>query len=132
MASCPVATQDIAVNLKNRQTAIEKARYGPLQPELPNVGFWMDKAKMWHTTVADAKGSRCKNCAAFIQTKEMLACIEDGLGDEPGNAALAIMGLANLGYCEIFDFKCAGDRTCDAWVTGGPVTSVTIKGRGGR
>jgi hypothetical protein len=22
-----------------------------------------------------------------------------------------------LGYCEIFDFKCAASRTCDAWVT---------------
>jgi len=29
---------------------------------------------------------------------------------------------ANLGYCELFDFKCAGDRTCDAWITGGPIT----------
>ena len=29
---------------------------------------------------------------------------------------------ANLGYCELFDFKCAGDRTCDAWITGGPLT----------
>jgi hypothetical protein len=25
-----------------------------------------------------------------------------------------------LGYCEIFDFKCAASRTCDAWVVGGP------------
>lgn len=28
--------------------------------------------------------------------------------------------LADLGYCEIFDFKCAANRTCDAWVVGGP------------
>jgi len=126
MAACPVATQDIAANLANRQVAIDKARYGPLQPEEPNLSFWMNKAKMWHTTVTDAKGSRCKNCAAFIQTNEMLTCIQNGLGDEPGNASLAIMGLANLGYCEIFDFKCAGDRTCDAWVTGGPTTSLRV------
>ena len=127
MASCPPATRDIAVNLKNRQTAIDKARYGPMQPELPNPAFWADKGRMWKVSAEQAKQSRCKNCSAFIQTKQMLQCIEDGLGDEPGNAALAIMKLADLGYCEIFDFKCAGDRTCDAWVTGGPVTSVTIK-----
>jgi hypothetical protein len=30
--------------------------------------------------------------------------------------------LADLGYCEIFDFKCAASRTCDAWVVGGPNT----------
>ena len=32
------------------------------------------------------------------------------------------MEAANLGYCEVFDFKCAGDRTCDAWIVGGPIT----------
>jgi hypothetical protein len=30
--------------------------------------------------------------------------------------------LGRLGYCEIFDFKCAASRTCDAWVVGGPNT----------
>ena len=29
----------------------------------------------------------------------------------------------NLGYCQLFKFKCAGDRTCDAWVHGGPICS---------
>jgi len=28
----------------------------------------------------------------------------------------------DLGYCEIFDFKCAAKRTCDAWIVGGPIT----------
>ena len=27
-----------------------------------------------------------------------------------------------LGYCEMFAFKCAGQRVCDAWVGGGPIT----------
>ena len=35
---------------------------------------------------------------------------------------IPIIETANLGYCELFDFKCAGDRTCDAWITGGPIT----------
>lgn len=38
------------------------------------------------------------------------------------NEAANIVSLVNLGYCEPFDFKCAGDRTCDAWITGGPLT----------
>jgi hypothetical protein len=29
--------------------------------------------------------------------------------------------MANLGFCEIFEFKCAGDRTCDAWLMNGPI-----------
>lgn len=122
MASCPAATKNLELNLKNRQKAIDMARYGPLAPEHPNKEFWAQKARMWRTTAEEAKSSRCKNCAAFIQTREMLNCIEEGLGDEPGNASLKIRAKANLGYCELFDFKCAGDRTCDAWITGGPIT----------
>lgn len=123
MASCPPATGSIEINLRNRQKAIDVARYGPLTPELPNTDFWAQKARMWRTSTDAAKKARCANCAAFIQTKKMLNCIEEGLGDEPANEALKIRKRANLGYCEIFDFKCAGDRTCDAWVTGGPITS---------
>lgn len=118
---CPPATQDISVNIRNRGVAIKKANYGPMNPALPNNDFWQAKADMFKTDVAQAKSCRCKNCAAFIQTSKMLSCIEAGLGDEPGNKAAQIIYKANLGYCEIFDFKCAGERTCDAWVTGGPI-----------
>jgi hypothetical protein len=118
---CPAATQDITVNLKNRQTCIDKANYGPMNPKLSNQDFWNKKAAMFKTTSDVAKTARCKNCAAFVQTPKMISCIEKGLGNEPGNVAADIVDKANLGYCEIFDFKCAGDRTCDAWVTGGPI-----------
>lgn len=122
MAKCPPATQSVYLNLENRQKCIDGARYGPLMPALPNTKFWADKADMWNAPVEEAKKARCKNCAAFIQTPEMLACIQKGLCDEPGAEGKQIQQAANLGYCEIFDFKCAGDRTCDAWVTGGPIT----------
>ena len=36
-------------------------------------------------------------------------------------APAKVMDLANLGYCQLFKFKCAGARTCDAWVHGGPI-----------
>lgn len=118
---CPIATQDITVNLKNRQTAIDEANYGPMIPGSPNNGFWMDKAKMWNVTPQEAKKARCSNCAAFIQTKEIIDCVIKGLGEESIEGGESTVHQANIGFCNIFDFKCAGNRTCDAWVTNGPV-----------
>ncbi len=47
-------------------------------------------------------------------------CIPQGIGNEAD--PWGTIELADLGYCEIFDFKCAASRTCDAWVVGGPNT----------
>lgn len=113
--SCPAATQDITINLKNRAKAIGSANYGPENPDLPNTAFWKKKANEWEVSVEDAKMSRCGNCAAFNQDDSMLDCIEKGIGDE-GDAE-EFIEKGDLGYCEIFDFKCAASRTCDAWVT---------------
>lgn len=113
--SCPAATQDITINLKNRAKAIGSANYGPENPDLPNTAFWKKKANEWEVSVEDAKQSRCGNCAAFNQDDSMLDCIEKGIGDE-GDAE-EFIEKGDLGYCEIFDFKCAASRTCDAWVT---------------
>jgi hypothetical protein len=113
--SCPMATQDITINLKNRGKAIDSANYGPENPDLPNTAFWKAKADEWEVDVEEAKTSRCGNCAAFNQDDSMLECISKGIGDE-GDAE-EFIEKADLGYCEIFDFKCAASRTCDAWVT---------------
>lgn len=123
-ATCPRATQDVKVNLANREKAIEDAAYGPLNPKEPNDAFWKKKADRWEVSTAEAKKSRCGNCAAFIQTNEMLGCIKEGLkaGDTEANAWDTVQA-GDLGYCEAFDFKCAASRTCDAWITGGPVVS---------
>lgn len=121
---CPEATISIEVNLKNRNNAIKEYGYGPLNPESESRAFWDAKAAMWETTVREAKKSRCANCSAFIQTPQMITCIENGIDDpeetEQGYAA-DVVDSANLGYCELFDFKCAGERTCDAWLVGGPI-----------
>jgi HK97 family phage prohead protease len=119
---CPPATRDIAVNLKNRQNAIETAGYGPLNPAEPNDAFWQKKADRWDVNADEAKKQRCGNCAAFIKTDSMLDCIKQGLGNETGNDAIDVIDAGDLGYCEAFDFKCASARTCDAWITGGPIT----------
>jgi hypothetical protein len=115
-AKCPTATQDITVNLKNRGKAIDSAEYGPENPALPNKQFWMQKAKDWEVSEKDAKTCLCGNCSAFNQDKLMLKCIAQGIGDEGDPWAMIDAG--DLGYCEIFDFKCAASRTCDAWVAG--------------
>ena len=44
-----------------------------------------------------------------------------GIDPDELDEAGEIVELANLGYCELFDFKCAGGRTCDAWIVNGPL-----------
>ena len=63
--------------------------------------------------------------AAFIKTPEMLDCIAEGL-DNPDDA-YSVIAAGDLGYCEVFDFKCASSRTCDAWIAGGPVEKQTYE-----
>ena len=112
--SCPMATQDITLNLKNRAKAINSANYGPENPKLPNKQFWMEMAREWEVDPEEAKMSVCGNCAAFNQDDSMLECIAKGIGEEGDPWAMIDAG--DLGYCEIFDFKCASSRTCSAWV----------------
>ena len=118
---CPIATQDIHVNLANRQHAIDEYMYGPLDPNQPNPEYWGEIADMWGISVAQAKTARCGNCAAFNMSFKMKQCMADGIGNEPGSDAMDVVDAGNLGYCVLFKFKCAGARTCAAWVTGGPI-----------
>jgi len=142
---CPVATQNIEVNLKHRQIAIDRYGYGPLNPNNPNIKFWKEKAERWKLdSIEEAKSARCNSCAAFNITSKILNCIEKGLSsgekevsvnesddsenakinnEKPQNDDLAwdTIDAGKLGYCTMHKFKCAGSRTCDAWITGGPV-----------
>jgi hypothetical protein len=122
---CPPATQDISINLANRKTCVDKANYGPANPNLPNPEFWQAKADLFKTSVEEAKTMRCGNCAAFVIKQKMRDCIEKGIAStsiDEEDIAHDIISQADLGYCELFDFKCAGTRTCDAWITNGPLT----------
>lgn len=122
--SCPPATQDIVLNIENRQNAIDNVGYGPLNPDEPNDEFWQEKANRWNTTPVEASKSICGNCVFFIKTPEMLNCISSGIaegGSGEQNAWDAI-DQADLGFCEALDFKCAAARTCNAWAAGGPIT----------
>lgn len=120
---CPPATQDIELNLKNRQKAINEYGYGPLNPDMPNTKFWMKKVDEWNLDSADeAKQSLCGNCAAFDVRKSTLNCIAQGIDSESPEDAAGVIDAGELGYCKFLKFKCASRRTCDAWVTGGPLT----------
>jgi len=122
---CPQATQDISLNLANRKICVNKANYGPANPELDNPEFWQQKADLFKASVEEAKTMRCGNCAAFVIKNKMRECIEKGIASmsiDENDLAKDIVNESDLGYCELFDFKCAGSRTCDAWITGGPLT----------
>lgn len=119
--SCPRATIDIAVNLKNRQKAIDDAGYGPLNPKEPNNEFWREKGERWDVSRSEARKQICGNCAAFSVTKKMLDCINEGISAGSNSDAWDTIEAGELGYCEAFDFKCAASRTCDAWIVGGPI-----------
>lgn len=118
---CPVETQDIKANLANRQEAIDIAHYGPANPKEPNEDYWKAKAGIFKGSVEEAKTMRCGNCAGFNQTSKLLNCIKGGIGIDADEVTVA----GDLGFCEIFDFKCASLRTCDAWIVGGPITDKT-------
>ena len=128
LATCPPATKDIPTNLKNRQKCIDEAHYGPLNPNEPNEDYWIAKAKMFGGSDVDsAKKALCGNCSFFNQTKKILDCISEGIGVGKGQPnPFDTIEAGDLGYCEAFDFKCASKRTCDAWVTGGPITDTEL------
>lgn len=119
---CPVATHDIDVNLKNRQRAIDEYHYGPANPEKPE-SYWKVSAKIFNVSEVTAKTMVCGNCAAFDVSDSMRECIASGIrGDEDNIDSNATINLSDLGYCNFLHFKCAGSRSCKAWVTGGPIT----------
>lgn len=123
---CPPATQDIKLNLENRQKAIDEYGYGPLNPSLPNTKFWLKKVDEWNLdSIDEAKESLCGNCAAFDIKEKTLDCIATGIGGDEESAE-GVIDAGELGYCRFLKFKCASKRTCDAWVTGGPLTDQKI------
>lgn len=113
------AIDDLNLNTLNRNLTIKEYGYGPLNPDDVETSeeFWAKKAEMWNTTIEHAKTARCSNCAAFDKTTETLNKIAKALGDD----GHIIVEQADLGFCELFWFKCAGSRTCDAWLRNGPI-----------
>jgi hypothetical protein len=119
--SCPRATTDIEENIKNRNWTIDNFGYGPLNPDEPDPGFWEKKADMWNSDVDTVMSARCGNCAAFDQSDLIIDCIIKGINETGAADPYEVQQRANLGYCQLFKFKCAAARTCDAWLHGGAI-----------
>jgi hypothetical protein len=122
---CPIATQNVTVNLMRRKTAVEVADYGPLNPAEPNDEFWDHMGEYFDTSGEDARNSTCGNCAAFDMTSDIQDCIAEGItGETPDGEPdpYDVIEAGDLGYCRVFKFKCASARTCSAWISGGPIT----------
>ena len=113
--SCPLATQDVALNTKNRNLTRQNHMYGPLNPAEPG-DYWLKIAEKWQTDVEAAKKSLCGNCVAFDISPRMKECM-------PGEVS---EGAGVLGYCWMHHFKCASLRTCDTWAFGGPISEDSV------
>ena len=116
---CPAATATPLINLQNRRDAIETGHFGPLDPSLPNNDYWQNAAAEWNASIEFVKHARCGNCAAFNITTAMRECISAG---SQSLDAWVLVEAGQLGYCEVFDFRCAAKRRCNMWVAGGPLT----------
>ena len=110
--SCPPATQDVAINTKNRNATIKNFDYGPLNVDEPG-DYWEQIAKRWKTTVKAAKKSKCGICVAFDRSPRMKDCMPGETSDGEGV----------LGYCWMHHFKCHSARACHTWAKGGPIKS---------
>lgn len=115
MMDCPLPTQDLEVNTKNRDFAIkaEYIEYGPLN--LADEEYWEHLAEHWGTSVEVAKQSRCGNCAAFDISPRMDACMPGRIQED-----------GELGYCHMHQFKCHSMRSCYTWAAGGPIVDDEI------
>jgi hypothetical protein len=115
--SCPIATQNLEINTRNRNHAIkaEYIEYGPLNVKEP-AGYWEHLADHWKTSVEAAIQSTCGNCVAFDLSPRMLKCMPGEVSDPDGK----------LGYCWMHHFKCHSARSCYTWATGGPIEDDKI------
>lgn len=120
-STCPSATLNVEENVKNRNWTIEKFAYGPLNPDYPDKHFWERKAELWNTDIEHVQSALCGNCAAFDQSERVIGCIIEGINEKHAADPTDVQELADLGYCQLFKFKCASRRTCDAWLYGGPI-----------
>ena len=113
--ACPAVTQNLEMNTRNRNSAIQAdyIQYGPLN--LADEEYWVKAAEHWKTTVDVAKESNCSNCVAFDISPRMLECMPGSVQED-----------GQLGMCWMHNFKCHSARTCYTWAAGGPITEDSV------
>ena len=112
---CPPATQDVAINTKNRNATIKNFDYGPLNVDEPG-DYWKNIAKRWKTTEKALKNPHV----------EIVSLLTGLLGCKPVCTGETSDGEGVLGYCWMHHFKCHSARTCDTWAKGGPITTDKV------
>ena len=80
--TCHNTTVDIEENSKNRNWTIDNFGYGPLNPDVPDPGFWEKKVDLWNSDLETVKTARCGNCAAFDQTNQIMDCMGKGRNED--------------------------------------------------
>ena len=96
VTSCPVPTENLELNKKNKMEAKELYDYG------------------------EAQGAdKCGNCAFYDQREGVLSCIKQGLKAQ--GIMLTPEELSERGYCRALDFTCGSGAWCKAWTEGGPI-----------
>ena len=113
--ACPAPTQDLKLNTKNRNSAIQakEIQYGPMN--LEDESYWVKLAKFWKTKPDVAKKSKCSNCVAFDISPRMEKCMPGSIQED-----------GRLGYCWMHNFKCHSERTCYTWAAGGPISEDSV------
>jgi hypothetical protein len=105
---CPPATQDKALNSKNRAAAIAdpNINYGPINESAEE--YFTKAAKHWDKPFEEAIKQKCYNCVAYDVSPRMEDC------------GGAVKG--KTGYCWMHSFSCSGKRSCYTWAKGGAIT----------
>jgi len=144
--ACPLPTQDLELNTKNRDSAIKAdyIKYGPLNVDEPG-DYWKDLAEYWDTTEEAARKTLCGNCVAFDISPRMEECMPGEVSDkgdfneisqelfnldyeslDSDEQAEVLANSDKLGYCWMHSFKCHSARTCRTWAKGGPITEDSV------
>lgn len=122
---CPIPMTDKSINIANHLIAVEQANLGPASVTRPGV-FWMQRADRLGITPAESMNQTCSNCGYYTNTQSIKNCFDSNMA--AGNIPLAtevntawenVAGAA--GYCVKYDITCTPTRTCDSWITGGPI-----------
>ena len=128
MDYCPLPLQNNALNIKNHKKTIKLHGLGPADPRQLNDAFWKDKAKRWNISEGDARSRLCANCEHYIQTSDILECIEEGPAKK-FKTSMVDPSLVNIesqpqAYCSLYEITCSPLRTCNDQEPGGPIDDL--------
>ena len=122
---CPIPMTDKSINIANHLECVAEANLGPASVTNPGT-FWLERADRLGITEQVSRTQTCANCAFYVNTPAIKSCFTNNMA--AGNIPLATEvdptweNVSNpAGYCVKWDITCTPTRTCDTWVTGGPI-----------